>query len=75
MISDVGYNAAYYDCWVGGIVKYFRVYPTGKWKIESGPYYKDKMFVQHKGLIFKRWLSEDIISFRPKVTSTVFSCG
>ena len=75
MISDVDYNAAYYDFWVGGIVKCLPVYPTGKWKIESGPYYKDKMFIQHKGLIFKRWLSEDIISFRPKVTSTVFSCG
>ena len=49
--------------------------PTGKWKIESGPYYENKIFIQHQGLIFKRWISEDDIVFAPAPKKEIFTCG
>lgn len=48
--------------------------PTGRWKIESGPYYENCMFVEHQGWLFKSWISERSISFRPAVTRAVFTC-
>jgi len=48
--------------------------PTGKWKFESGPYYRNKMFVQHKGWLLKHWISEDYIVFAPAKSSEEFIC-
>ena len=56
------------------VTKYERLYPTGKYKIESGPYYQDKIFVQHKGWFFKHWIDEDDIFFFPEETSKTFTC-
>jgi len=47
---------------------------TGRWKIESGPYYTMRMFIEHQGWLFKRWVSEDRIVFKPEQKSAVFNC-
>tara|TARA_R110000851_G_C13102760_1_gene569294 strand:+ start:60576 stop:60800 length:225 start_codon:yes stop_codon:yes gene_type:complete len=39
--------------------------PTGLWRIESCEHYRDRLFVEHKGLFFKRWISEEDIVFKP----------
>lgn len=57
-----------------GLISRKELNPTGKWKISSGPYYKGKIFIEHKGWFFKRWISEDSIIFAPPKTSEVFDC-
>lgn len=47
---------------------------TGRWKLESGPYYVNQMFVEHKGWLFKHWISENCIKFLPKETEHIFEC-
>ena len=43
--------------------------PTGRWKIESGPFYKNRLFIEHErfrffGLYsFTEWIDEDYIYF------------
>jgi hypothetical protein len=48
--------------------------PTGKWKLVNGPYEDNMIYVQHKGLIFKRWIREDDIKFYPEQTEEIFNC-
>ena len=57
----------------GGIC-YLPLKPTGRWKIESGPYYEDKMFVEHQGLFFRRWIDDICIDFKPELQSQTFVC-
>ena len=57
-----------------GLISKKPLCPTGRWKIESGPYYRDKMFIQHKGRFFKRWVSEDHIVFAPAKSTEEFFC-
>ena len=49
--------------------------PTGRWKIKTCAYYKNKLFVEHKGLFFKRWVSEDNIIFAPAEVEEIFTCS
>ena len=58
-----------------GAIYYKPLKPTGRWTIESGPYFTMKMFVEHKGLVFKHMISEDEIVFRPESTVAVFKCN
>jgi hypothetical protein len=48
--------------------------PTGRWMIQSGPYFTMKMFIEHKGWLFKRMISEDRIVFKPEQAVSVFDC-
>ncbi len=50
--------------------------PTGRWKLETGPYYTDKLFIEHRSRFFLRsWIDEDNIKFRPAISSEVFTCS
>lgn len=53
---------------------YVPLKPTGKWKLKSGPLYRDRIFIQHQGRLFKRWVSENCIKFLPKEEETIFNC-
>ncbi len=55
-------------------INYKELKPTGKWKIVSGPYYVDHLFIQHQGLIFRRWVSETMIVSLPKRQEKIFTC-
>lgn len=47
---------------------------TGRWKIQSGPYYKNMVFIEYKVFIFKHWAREDSIEFRSEIKSAIFEC-
>jgi len=49
--------------------------PTGRWKLETGPYYTNHLFIEHKGRVFKSWVSESAIEFRPAEKTYVGHCG
>ncbi len=57
-----------------GALYYRPLRTTGRWKIKTGPYYCQHLFIEHKGLIFKKWVSESIIYFKHEETETIFSC-
>jgi hypothetical protein len=57
-----------------GMNTYVELNPTGRWKLESGPYYKNKMFIEHKGVVFRQWISEGCIKFLPKKETIIFAC-
>ena len=65
-ILEVGHN---------GVCHYKLLRPTGRWKIESGPYYERKMFIEHKGVLFKQWIPEASIEFKPREESYIFECN
>ena len=48
--------------------------PTGRWKLESGAYGENRMYIQHRGIFFKCWIHEDRISFRPAPRTIEFNC-
>jgi hypothetical protein len=48
--------------------------PTGRWKYVTNEYWVDKIFVEHQGLIFKSWISEDSISFRNERSTETHEC-
>lgn len=58
-----------------GFVEFKPLRPTGRWKIESGPYYEDALFIEHQGLIFKSWVSSSDIEFRATECSEIFECS
>ena len=58
-----------------GIVSRKPLKPTGRWKIESCAYYKDRMFVEHQGWIFKHWIDENSIVFCPANSTEIFTCA
>lgn len=60
--------------------KYRELNPTGKWKLEYVPYssyskvIRPSLFIEHKGLIFKKWVIEyDIIEVSYKLSTTEYS--
>lgn len=61
-----------------GYTYYHKLRLTGKWKIESGPYYENKMFIQHKLRVmfipFTARIDEDEITFLPREESIIFNC-
>jgi hypothetical protein len=58
-----------------GEIYYKVLKPTGRWKLETTPYNSSyEMWIEHKGLIFKSWIPENQIVFKPKRTSVVFEC-
>lgn len=71
-MGDIEYIEEYGEY---GIVNYRPLNPTGRWKIESGPYYKNKLFIEHKGFVFKSWISEAAITMKPKQEIAIFECG
>ena len=71
MTKDIPYIEIYGD--FGEIIRK-PLNPTGKWKLESGPYFRDKLFIQHKGWLFKRWVSENSIVFAPAKSEEEFQC-
>jgi hypothetical protein len=56
------------------MIDYKPLKPTGRWKIESGPHYENRMFIEHQGFIFKEWISEHRIEFLPAKESRIFEC-
>ena len=48
---------------------------TGRWKLASGPYGKNIMYVEKRGLLFKSWVCEDNIAFKPARESHIFICN
>ena len=70
-MAKVAYTQYYTEC--GHDYEPIKV--TGKWKLESGPYYTDKMFVEVKGWFLKHWVSEDNIYFLGEETSVEFNCN
>lgn len=66
---------AYIEECTGYSVSFKPLNPTGRWKIVSGPYHENKLFIEHKGLIFKSWIAEDNIVFKCERKSIVFECG
>ena len=71
-IKLIPYFEKYNDSASGLIFTLLRV--TGRWKLERGPGYELEMFVEHKGFLFRHWISERYISFRPMKHSVVFDC-
>lgn len=61
-------------CGMSNFPSYYKLRPTGEWKLESGPYGKDVMYVRHQGRIFKTWIHEDNIEFLPDEETTIFNC-
>lgn len=61
------------DCY--GLRTYAPLTPTGRWMLASGPYYENKMFVEHKGWLWDRWIAEDDIVFLADSVVTVFDCN
>lgn len=55
-------------------VSYKPFKPTGRWKIESCAYYRDRLFIEHQGFIFKSWIPEDDIKFLPAKKSIINAC-
>lgn len=53
---------------------YTKLKPTGRWALKSGPYYENKLFIEHKALFHKKWIPEDHIVFLPEEQTTVFTC-
>jgi hypothetical protein len=55
--------------------------PTGRWKIESGPRYKNRLFIEHErfrffGLYsFTEWIDEAYIYFLPARQTAIFDCA
>ena len=49
--------------------------PTGRWRLTSGPHFKDRLSVEHQGYIFKRWVWEEDIFFSNAKTDNVFECA
>lgn len=54
---------------------YRHLNPTGRWKLESGPRFDNMLLIEHKGLIFKRWVCEDEIVFRSERKSVINQCN
>jgi len=57
-----------------GILSYKPLKATGRWMIKSGPRYENQLFIEHQGLLFKRWVNEDLIVFKPEQKTAVFNC-
>jgi hypothetical protein len=55
---------------------YGKLYPTGKWRICYSPFYDIPMLeIQHQGILFTRWISEDEITERYPELNFVNVCG
>lgn len=70
-INYVAYEEIYNGCWL----EYRRIKPTGRWKVESGPYYVNRLSIEVKRFPFNRWVGEDDIVFRPERTREVVDCS
>jgi hypothetical protein len=47
--------------------------PTGRYKLRTYPVTNTKtLYIEHKGLIFKKWISEEDIIF---IEDEIFTCG
>jgi len=55
-------------------IYYVPLKPTGKWKLKSGPYDDNDMYIQHQGFIFTQWIHEDSIYFKPAIEEEIFTC-
>lgn len=65
---------------IGGLyegTKYKLLNPTGRWKIVTLPYgvLEPILFIEHKGFIFKEWIRERNIVFRPEITEYINDCN
>lgn len=49
--------------------------PTGRWKISSCAYYENELYIEHQGLIFKRWVHSSKIEFRPIDETHINQCN
>jgi hypothetical protein len=50
--------------------------PTGRWMIKYGPEWEGPiMMVEHKGWLFKQWISENNIRFGHRRESMILVCG
>lgn len=54
---------------------YRKINYTGKYKIQTTPYWTDKIFIEHKGFFFKRWIPEENIVFMPEESIEIFECN
>ena len=57
-----------------GALHHKELNPTGRWKYENGPRFKDLIFVEHRGLIFKSWICERSIVFAQERNTEIFEC-
>jgi hypothetical protein len=69
---DIAYIESYHGDWVS----YTILKPTGRWRMESGSYGKDDIFVEHQTFIWfiKWWIHEDDIHFLPEPEVIQFNC-
>lgn len=51
---------------------YIPLSPTGRWKIVSNEWGEEQILIEHKGLIFKSWIHEDRIEFKPVREEVIF---
>lgn len=70
-------KVAYFSDYNGMFERSFKLLkPTGKWRIRfdvSSESYK--VDLQHKDLIFKRWICEDDVYFRDPPLNAEFDCN
>lgn len=49
--------------------------PTGRWKFVRGPYNViNTLYIEHKGRMFRQWVHEAEIEFRPAEKEVIFNC-
>lgn len=50
--------------------------PTGRYKeVKGANYNRTEMFIEHQGLLFKSWVSEDDIEFLQEDSVRIFTCS
>ena len=74
---DENMNKIYYivkDHFPSGI-KYTPLKFTGRWKISFMPYTEEPiLFLEHQGMIFKKWVSEDDLRLRTERKDFINRC-
>ena len=50
------------------------LYPTGRWKLVTNPYYENELYIEHQGFLFKSWWPESQLRYARVKTETVFNC-
>lgn len=58
-----------------GRCDYYPLKQTGRWKYVTNEYFIDKIFVEHKELIFGSWIDEDDIHLMPVRSEEIHDCG
>lgn len=55
--------------------QFIPIRPTGRWKIVNSATDFNTVYIEHQGLIFKRWIPENDIDFRLVESEEIFECS